>query len=117
MVIRLTGWDEITVDGTAYGHGVILTAGHVAKRDKAASKPFKAQYGHTPLTLGEVIPWGGRTLVVGTGHDGALPIAPEVAAEAERRGVTLRVMRTSEACELLSTLATEEVFAVLHATC
>jgi hypothetical protein len=72
---------------------------------------------HTPLTAAEEIPWGGKRLIVGTGAKGQLPIAPELREEAERRGITIEALPTSEACRLLADLDPDDVYAILHVTC
>jgi hypothetical protein len=54
---------------------------------------------------------------VGTGAKGQLPIAPELRAEAERRGVIFEALPTSEACRLLATIDADDVYAILHVTC
>ena len=77
-------------------------------------RPF---HGHTPLSLGEHLPWSGRRLIVGTGMYGHLPVMPEVVQEAERRKVELVVVPTEAACRLLADRKDQDVHAVLHATC
>lgn len=119
MHVRLVGFGEIEVEGRTYPHDVVLDRGEVAKRRKGPSKDRRGVYGHTPLTAAERIPWGpkGSQLVVGTGADGMLPIDPDVAAEAARRGVELVVLPTDEACSMLAEVPAREVRAVLHVTC
>ncbi len=87
-----------------------------ADDEKAASKSFRAAYGHTPLSVDEDIPWRCRRLVIGTGADGALPLMKEVEEEAHRRNVDLVVMPTAEAIEVLNEGA-KGTNAVLHLTC
>ena len=87
------------------------------KRRKAPSKPHRGRYGHTPLSIDEVIPWGGTQLVIGTGADGALPVMPEVMDEARVRGIEVIAVPTQEACRLLDTQDARSVRAVLHVTC
>jgi hypothetical protein len=94
-------------------------AEYIAARARAAkgpSKTFRSRYGHTPLTADEDIPWSCRRLVVGTGAAGSLPVADELIAEAERRGVELVVLPTAEAIELLRTIDAG-TNAILHVTC
>ncbi len=117
MSIELSVWGKITVDGRLYDHDIVITDGVVTKRDKSVSKPLSVKYGHTPLTVGENIPWRGTELIVGTGHHGALPIDLGVYTEADLRGVTIRAMPTAEACEILSSIPVEARNAVLHTTC
>ncbi len=117
MRAKVIGFGEIELGGTRYASDVIVDGGRVRKCHKGPSKPLRAAYGHTPLTVAEEIPWGGRRLLVGTGADGALPIAPDVAAEARRRGVKLVAVPTAEACRLLRDVRRRDAFAVLHVTC
>ncbi len=56
-------------------------------------------------------------LIVGTGAEGGLPVAPDVYAEAERRGIEIVSLPTPEACRLLAEVRSKHVYAVLHVTC
>jgi hypothetical protein len=107
---------SIRIDGVTYDHDVVLDAGKVNKRDKKASRPLRATYGHTPLSALENIPWKCRRLVVGTGAYGSLPLVPEFVDEASRRGIELVAVPTAEAIELLKT-DPKGTNAVLHVTC
>lgn len=107
---------SIQIDGATYQNDVIIDRGAVSKRKKKVSKPFRAKYGHTPLSVEEKIPWKCRTLVIGTGAEGALPVMPEVKREAERRGVDLVVLPTKNAIDLLNRKA-KKANAILHVTC
>jgi hypothetical protein len=108
---------EVEVDGRRYGHDLVIERGHVGRRHKGRSRARRDEFGHTPLTLAEPIPWHCRRLIVGTGADGALPILDEVTAEAARRGVELVAVPTPEACRLLSRADPDDTAAVLHVTC
>ncbi|HEY8169091.1 MAG TPA: MTH938/NDUFAF3 family protein, partial [Candidatus Limnocylindrales bacterium] len=99
MRATLIAFGVIEVEGQRYDHDVVIDRGRVAKRHKGPSKALRAEYGHTPLTAAEAIPWGGKHLIVGTGQDGQLPVAPDVLAEARERGVTVTAVPTAEACE------------------
>ena len=107
---------SIRIDGRTYEHDVVIDLGAVRKRKKKASRPLRATYGHTPLSILERIPWNCHRLVVGTGVHGALPIVPELSREAERRGVELVAVPTAEAIALLQEDA-RETNAILHVTC
>jgi len=61
---------SIQIDGVVYEYDVVIDRGEVAKRKKKASKPYRATYDHTPLSLAENIPWKCRRLLVGTGARG-----------------------------------------------
>jgi hypothetical protein len=117
MEAKLIAFGEIEIDGERYNHDVVIEAGKVSKRAKKASKPFKSDYGHTPLSVEEEIPWGGKKLIVGTGMYGSLPVMPEVQEEAKRRGIEMVVLPTKEACRLLRTLKRKDTYAILHVTC
>lgn len=120
MKAHLVAFGLIEIDGERFDHDVVIERGRVGRRHKRASKPLRDRYGHTPLSLLEPIPWGCRRLIVGTGADGALPIDPDVLAEARRRGVELVAVPTEEACALLSAADAaqlDDTAAILHVTC
>lgn len=117
MKARLVQFGELEVEGKRYEHDVVIDGGKVRKRKKKPSKPFREQFGHTPLSVGEDIPWGGKRLIIGTGAHGALPVMNEVLAEAERRGIEVTAAPTSEACQLLEEVKKGQAYAVLHCTC
>ena len=106
----------VEIDGVAWDADVVIDRGKVAKRKKKASKRFREEFGHTPLSIEEDIPWKCRRLVIGTGANGGLPVMEDVAREAKRRKVELLVVPTSEAIEALKKDA-EETNALLHVTC
>jgi hypothetical protein len=117
MRARLVSFGVLEVEGERYDHDVVIDRGRVRKRRKGASKRFRDRFGHTPLSVEEDLPWGGDSLIVGTGASGALPVMPEVEREAQRRGITITAVPTREACRLLADLDASQVRAVLHATC
>lgn len=117
MRARVVAFGVLEVEGQQYEHDVVIDRGQVRKRRKGASKRFRDQYGHTPLSLEEDLPWGGTSLIIGTGATGALPVMPEVEREAQRRGITITAVPTRKACRLLADLDPADVRAVLHATC
>jgi hypothetical protein len=117
MNVRLVRFGSLEVDGRGFEHDIVIDRGSVRKRKKGPSKPYRADFGHTPLSAAEDLPWGGGRLIIGTGAYGSLPIARDVVAEADRRGVHLDAMPTEEACHLISTLDARDVHAVLHVTC
>lgn len=116
MQIQSFEFGSLRIDGKTYNHDVLLDRGGVRKRKKKASRPLRSTYGHTPLSLSERIPWDCRTLVIGTGAQGALPIVPELVREAERRGVELLMLPTPDAIALLEK-GLPDTNAVLHVTC
>jgi hypothetical protein len=56
MEAKLIAFGEIEIDGERYDHDVVIEAGKVSKRAKKASKSFRSEYGHTPLSVEEEIP-------------------------------------------------------------
>ena len=106
---------SIRIDGVTYSYDVVIDRGEIRKRKKKPSKQFRDAFGHTPLSVGEKIPWKCRRLVIGTGG-GALPVMPEVKREAKRRKVKLLVVPTAEAIKALQDEPAGSN-AVLHVTC
>ena len=117
MKANLVAFGEIQIEGERYARDVVIDGGRISRRRKGPSKALRDQFGHTPLSVAEVIPWGGHRLVVGTGAHGGLPIAPDIYAEAERRGIGVAALPTADACRLLADMKLEDVYAVLHVTC
>ena len=107
---------EIVIDGISYDHDVLIDRGTISKRHKKKSKQHRSQFGHTPLSADETLPWSCRRLVVGTGAAGSLPIMDEVRREADRRGVELVALPTEAAIDLLGE-SSGDTNAVLHVTC
>jgi hypothetical protein len=117
MDVRLRGFGSIEVDGLKYEHDIVIDGGDVRKRKKKPSKSYRAEFGHTPLSTDEDLPWGGDRLIIGTGAYGSLPIMPEVIEEADRRGMAVDAVPTQEACLLIAGIDPRDVHAVLHVTC
>jgi hypothetical protein len=117
MQVRLLRFGSIEVEGREYENDIVIESGRVRKRKKKPSKRYRDEFGHTPLSADEELPWGGGRLIIGTGANGSLPIMPQVVEEARRRGVVLTAVPTEEACRLVASLDRGEVHAVLHVTC
>lgn len=107
---------SIRIDGITYEHDVVIDRGEIRKRKKGPSKKFREQFGHTPLSVEEEIPWRCRRLVVGTGAYGRLPVMKGLISEAKRRNVDLEVLPTLQAIEKLKQ-SVGETNAILHVTC
>ena len=107
---------SIQIDGTAYEHDVIIDRGEIRRRKKKPSKKFQEQFGHTPLSIEEEIPWKCRQLVIGSGAHGRLPVMQDVRREAERHEIKLLVLPTTEAIEVLRR-EPKDTNAILHVTC
>jgi hypothetical protein len=117
MQARWIAFGEIEIEGQRYTFDVVIEAGRVEKRRKKPSKRYRDEFGHTPLSAKERIPWGGSRLIVGTGESGSLPIMPAVWAEAERRGIEIVAVPTEEALRLFRDVNAKNACAVVHVTC
>jgi hypothetical protein len=115
MRFEAFSFGSIRIDGVTYDHDVVIDKGKIGKRKKKPSKKFREEFGHTPLSIGERIPWNCRRLVIGTGT-GALPVMEEVRDEARRRKIKLLILPTPEAIEELGQHPTD-TNAILHVTC
>jgi hypothetical protein len=120
MKAQLLQFGRLEIDGEIYERDVVIDRGKVSRRRKGPSKQFRDEFGHTPLSAAEVIPWSTRRLIIGTGADGQLPVMPEVYEEARRRGVEIVTKPTREACLLVSEAEDSDdggLAAILHVTC
>ena len=107
---------SIRINGVTYEHDLVIDGGVIRKRKKKASQKFREEFGHTPLSLEEKIPWKCRRLVIGTGSYGSLPVMKEVETEARHRKVRLLILPTADAIKALGQDA-EKTNAILHVTC
>lgn len=106
----------LTIDGKTYAKDVVIDRGEIRKRKKKPSKQFRDDFGHTPLSAEEEIPWKCQRLVVGTGAHGNLPVMDEVKKEAKSRKVELLILPTRDAIEALDK-GPKDTNAILHVTC
>lgn len=63
------------------------------------------------------IPWKCKTLVIGTGMNGRLPVVKEFKEEARRRGVKLILLKTPDAVKYFLDHYGPQINAILHITC
>ena len=117
MDARLRSFGVIEIDGRRYEHDVVIERGEIRKRKKGPSKPRRDEFGHTPLTAEEKIPWKGERLWIGTGASGSLPITDELRHEARRRGVELLVETTPALVLRINGGLPARTSLVLHVTC
>ena len=106
---------SLRIDGVTYDHDVLIDRGEIHKRKKKPSKKFRDEFGHTPVSVEENIPWKCRRLVIGTAAYGGLPVMKEVKREAERRHVELVIVPTGSAIRLIK--KEPGTNAILHVTC
>jgi hypothetical protein len=116
MRIDQFAFGSVRIDGVTYEHDVVIDGGKVRKRKKKPSKLFRDQFGHTPLSVAEDIPWACQRLVIGTGAHGALPVMDEVRQEAAHRNIELLVLPTTQAIDELAA-PSPSTNAILHVTC
>ena len=91
----------------------MAVAGCDFERERTPSRTFRDEFGHTPLSSDEKIPWKCFRLVIGTGVYARLPVMKEVKLEAERRHIELVIVPT-EAIGLLEKEPAAN--AILHVT-
>lgn len=108
---------SIVIDNITYDDDVIIDKGEVKKRKKGDSRNLREQYGHTPLTSAENIPWNCDTLIIGIGMSGRLPVTDEFKKEAEKRKVALIFLETPEAVKYFTKHYYNGMNAVFHITC
>ena len=105
----------LRINDSTYEQDVVIDRGDIRKRKKTPSRKFHDEFGHTPLSIEEKIPWKCQRLVIGTGVYGRLPVMKEVKRESERRHVELIIVPTSEAIRLIEKDSAAN--AILHVTC
>ena len=106
----------LEIDGITYEHDLVIDCGRIRKRKKKRSKKFREEFGHTPVSVEEEIPWKCKRLIVGTGRYGSLPVMNEVKLEARRRKIDLLILSTEEAIQTLANQP-KRTNAILHVTC
>ena len=106
----------LRIDGRPFEHDVVIDRGGIRDRRKKPSKKFRDDFGHTPLSIAEDIPWKCRQLVIGTGAYGRLPVMKEVEREAKRHKVKLLILPTIKAIEVLEE-DPADTNAIIHVTC
>ena len=105
----------LRIDGSTYEQDVVIDRGEIRKRKKTPSRKFRDEFGHTPLSIEEKIPWKCHRLVIGTGAYGRLPVVKEVKLEAQRRHVELVIVPTSKAIRSIEKEPAAN--AIPHVTC
>jgi hypothetical protein len=110
------GW--VQIGGEKYENDIIVHVdGSVSKRHKKLSKDLRPEYGHTPLSeheldfLKEEKP---RTVIIGIGQDGLLPVTPNAQKLLEKYKTVY--LPTPGAVEMMSKEKTRYV-AIIHVTC
>jgi hypothetical protein len=114
MEINRLSFGTITIDGETYSKDIVISRGEVKKRKKGESKKFRDEFGHTPLSADENIPWNCKHLIIGTGHSSALPVMEEVYKKARKKGVKITEMSTPDAVKHVNDPDTN---LILHLTC
>ncbi len=107
---------SIQIDGKTYEHDLVIDHSRIRKRKKKPSRNFREEFGHTPVSVEEEIPWKCRRLVIGCGKYGSLPVMEEVKREARRRKIELLIVPTDEAIKAFGKDGLD-TNAILHVTC
>jgi hypothetical protein len=74
---------SLQIDDSTYEHDVVIDRGDIRDRKRKPSKKFRNEFGHTPLSIAEDIPWECRRLVIGTGAHGRMPVMGRSRARGE----------------------------------
>lgn len=114
MKVKELSFGTINIDGKDYSKDVVIRKGKIEKRKKKKSKKFRSQFGHTPLSIFENIPWDCKKLIIGTGQSSALPVMKEVKEMAKQKGVELVFMSTPDA---IHNINEKDTNFILHLTC
>ena len=114
MKVKELSFGSINIDGKEYFKDIVIHKGKIKKRKKKESKQFRSQFGHTPLSTLENIPWDCKKLIIGTGHRSALPVMKEVPKKAKKKGVELVLKSTPDAVRHINEKDTNFI---LHLTC
>ncbi|MGD9172917.1 MAG: MTH938/NDUFAF3 family protein [Desulfobacterales bacterium] len=114
MKVKEISFGAINIDGKDYFKDIVIHKGKIEKRKKQKSKVFRSQFGHTPLSTLENIPWNCKKLIIGTGHSSALPVMKEVKKKAKKKGVELVFMSTPDA---ILNINDKDTNLILHLTC
>ena len=56
MQVRLLRFRSLAVEGRQYEKDIVIEGGRVRKRKKKPSKPYRAEFGPTPLSADEELP-------------------------------------------------------------
>jgi hypothetical protein len=116
MHFEKLSFGSVQIDGSTCEHDVVIDRGRVRRRKKKPSRQFREQFGHTPLSVEEDIPWKCRQLVIGTGAYGKLPVMQEVHGKAESKKIKLLILPNIEAINVLNRNP-KDTNAILHVTC
>lgn len=114
MIVQELTFGSVTIDGIKYESDLVIDKGIIYKRKKGESKKYRNIFGHTPLSPEEKIPWECKRLIIGTGHDTALPIMEEIYNIARRKKVVFITMSTPDAVKHINDADTNFI---LHLTC
>ena len=114
MKVKELSFGTINIDGKDFFKDIVIYKGKIEKRKKKGSKKFRSQFGHTPLSTSENIPWDCKKLIIGTGHNSALPVMKEVKKKAKKKGVELVLMSTPDAIQYINEKDTN---LILHLPC
>ncbi|TAJ45885.1 hypothetical protein CUJ86_03035 [Methanofollis fontis] len=111
-------WGTVDLHGEVYDYDVVVhTDGTVTKRKKKRSKHLKGEYGHTPLSRGELdllITESPEVVYVGTGYEGALPITPDAR---EMLDAYSAVVAPTPEIVPLAEAEKRRFVAIIHVTC
>jgi hypothetical protein len=105
------GFGRIVIDGKTYTSDVIIFP------DRVTDNWWRKE-GHALSIedLREVVEFGPKTLVIGTGYSGIMKVKEETQEFLESKGIEVIVEKTKKASEILNSLGQNAVGA-FHLTC
>ena len=113
MRISHYSFGRIVVDGVTYNSDVIIYPGRV-------DSDWWRGEGHLLVLedLKQVLESPCGILVIGTGHDEMMKVAPGLKKDLEKRGIEVRVVSTPAAVKIFNDLSSSgAAVAALHLTC
>jgi hypothetical protein len=118
MEIESTKFDNITIDGKAYEHDVVIRlSGEVVKRKKKLSKKY---YGTSHVMSKDeakfVFEKGCAEVIVGSGQMGNVHLSPEAEAYFAKKGCKVLLQPTPEAMHVFNKSHAKKI-GLFHVTC
>ena len=110
-MIQHYDFGEIVIDGNSYEDVKIVS-------NKAIPWQYTEHHRITMQDLDEILAVKPKIIVIGTGYSGMLTVKEDVIAYAKQHKIKLLIENTRSAVDSFNKLAkTEDVCAIMHATC
>ena len=103
---------KIVIDGKTYTDDVIIIEGKVYPDWWRAQGHFLQK-----IDLGPILEAKVHTLIIGTGHDGAMKVGKDVREYCKEKGIKLIELKSGEAVDKINELKKDGVAAGIHLSC